>query len=182
MPFFLLFRQREEHAQHGRQILLDVGGDDAPERCARLAGLDALIERRQDDDRLRGAGVHRLLELALGVDRILRRHDRTQLPRRQLRDDELWAIGQQQRDAIAFLDPFAGERVGQRVASAVELPPAERTTLEQHGRLLAALVGVLCNEVDERFVGIRADRTRDSRIVVIEPRLVHGCLPCKTAG
>ena len=84
-PSLLLAEQREQHAQERREVLLDVGRDDAPH--ARVRGwtrFTRCVEARQRDDGLDAVVAQRALELVLGVDRVERRDDRAELPRAEL--------------------------------------------------------------------------------------------------
>ena len=79
----------------------------------RLSGVRAWIrftrsiEPRQRDDRLDAVLAQRPFELVLGVDRVERRDDRAELPGAELGDEELRAVGQEQRDAVAARTPSA---------------------------------------------------------------------------
>jgi hypothetical protein len=114
-------KQREEHAQQRRKVLLDVGRDDPPHSGLRLHILDPLIEARQREHGLDPVVAQRTFELVLGVDRVQRRDDRPDLPGAELGDEELRAVGQQQADTIAACDPDRRERGSARVAQTIEL-------------------------------------------------------------
>ena len=126
-----LAEQREQHAQQRRQVLLDVRGDDAAHRRSRLNPLHPRVEARQRDDGLDAVLAERSLELRLGVHRVQRRDDGAELPGAELRDEELRAVGQHDRDAVVAPDAERRERGRERVAQAAELGPRDGRALEQ---------------------------------------------------
>ena len=126
-----LAEESEQQPEQRRKVLLDVGGNDAPDCRARLDPLDPLIEARQRDDGLDAVLSQRRLELMLRVGRIQRGDDGADLPRRELGDEELRAVGQQQRDAIAAPDAQRRQGRCERVAQSFERGAAEGRPLEE---------------------------------------------------
>ncbi len=61
VPFLFLLGQGEEEAQHRRQVLLDVGGDDPPHPGTCLDRLDLGVEGGEHDHGLGTDLVQRIL-------------------------------------------------------------------------------------------------------------------------
>jgi hypothetical protein len=70
------------------------------------------------------------LELVLRVDRVERGDDCPGLPRAELRDQELWTVGQQERDPVAAPDAQRQERRGARIAQCLEPGEGELRAFE----------------------------------------------------
>src|SRR5207247_9677939 len=100
---------------------LDVRRQHAPQRSSRLHLLDALVKPRQREDGLDAVIAQRPFELVLGIGGIQRGDDGAYLPRAKLGDEELWTVGQHQRDAIAAFDAERLQRGRADVAQAIEL-------------------------------------------------------------
>src|SRR4030095_5716433 len=103
------------------QVLLDRGRDDTLGAGAPLHLLDARIERSHRNDGLRPGRVKHLLELAFAVSGIHADDDGADLPRTKLGDEELRAVRQQQRDAVALADSKTPERSCEGRALLIEL-------------------------------------------------------------
>src|SRR5437879_1448076 len=83
-------------------------------------------EPRERDERL-GPGVLELpAQLRRGVQRVARDHDRARAQRAIEGDDELRAVGQEQRDAIAFANAERLEARGEAVRAPIELGVRQR--------------------------------------------------------
>src|SRR5262245_44244602 len=104
MTIALFTRDGEKESQRSREVLLDIGGDDPGERCSGLKTLHLLIEARQNDDRFDAVVSKRPLEFPLCVGWIERRHNRSNLPGRELGDHELRTIRKQECDTVAGPD------------------------------------------------------------------------------
>ena len=165
----LLAEQREQHAQQRRKMLLDVGRDHALQPGARLHVLHAPVIASERDDGLDAVLADGAFELVFGVDRIERREDRAELPRAELRDEELRAVRQQQADAIAAPDAQRRERRGAGVAQARQLAVRHPRALEEQHRCAGPGAGGVREVVHQRAIGIGRQRGGNVRIVVGEP-------------
>jgi hypothetical protein len=169
----LFTHQREEEAQERREVLLDVGGDDAAQAGARLDVLDAAVEARQGHQRLDAVIANRPFELVLGVDRVERRDDRAEFPGAELGDEELRAVGEQQADAVAAPDAERRERRRAGVARPFELGVGHLRALEEERGFVGLRARRVGEVVDERAIGIRLERGGDVGVVMREPG--RGC-------
>jgi hypothetical protein len=102
-------RDGEKNPQRYREILFDIGGDHSREWCSSLNVLHLLIEACQHDDSFDAVVTERPLELPFRVGWIQRRNDRSNLPGGELRDYELRAVGEEERDTVARPDSQSGE-------------------------------------------------------------------------
>jgi hypothetical protein len=104
MSLAALARQREQRPEDRREVLLYVREDQVPDRRPIARGPRDRVETRERDERLR-PGVRELpAQLGRGVEGVARDHDRAGAQRAVEGDDELRAVGQKQRDAVAFAD------------------------------------------------------------------------------
>src|SRR5262249_25053312 len=106
---------------------------------SRLYVFDALVVATQDDDGRCAALAQRELDLRLSVQRVERRHDGADLPRAQLRNHELRAIWEQQRDAFASGDGQRCERRGAGMAQPLEFTVADGRSLVENRRVCRIL-------------------------------------------
>jgi hypothetical protein len=159
-------QQREQQPQNGREVVLDVRRDDARERRACLDPLHPVVEARQRDERLDAVVAEQRLQLVLGVHRIEGRDDGAELPRGELDDEELRAVGEQQRDAVAAPDAEGAQGRRARIAQTLELAVADgRPFVEQHG-IGGPIARSLRKVVDERAIGVRSQARRDAGVIV----------------
>ena len=112
-------------------------------------------------------------ELVLGVDRVERGHDRAELPRAELGDEELRAVREQQRHAIAAPDAEGDQRGRERVARAFELAVGDRRTLEEERGCSGRSAGCVGDVIEQRSVRIGAERRWNTGVVVGEPRALR---------
>ena len=134
-PFFSLNSVNSTRSSGGRYSLMFVAMMRFTPRLA-LNFLQPRVERRERDDELDAGGLEGLAKLAGGVERIERKHRGARFPRAELGNQELRAVRQQQRDAIAFPDAGGHERRGEPVAQAIELGVRKRGALEKdRGRI-----------------------------------------------
>jgi hypothetical protein len=159
----------EEQPQQRGKERLDVGRNHAAHGCPRLDPLHALVEARQRHDRFDVVIAERPLELGLGVDRVQWRHDGADLPGGELRDEELRAVGEQERDAIAARHTQRDERRCERVTEPLQRGIGDRAAFEQQCGLARPIAGGFGDVVEQGAVRIRRQRGRNARIVVGEP-------------
>src|SRR5262249_45832309 len=141
VAFALLTQQGEQQPEESWEVLLNIGSNDAAQRRLSLDGLHPAVISRQRDDCFHTMIAKRRLELAFGMRRVQRRDDSSTFPGAELRDQELGAVGQQQRHAIASTDVELQEGSGARVAQLLELTVRDRRTLEEEGRSIGLLAG-----------------------------------------
>src|SRR5262245_21731984 len=120
MTITLFTRDGEKESQCSREVLLDIGGDDSGERCSGLKTLHLLIEARQDHNRFDAVVSNWPLQLPFCIGWIERRHDRSNLPGRELGDHELRTIRKQECDTVAGPDSQFGESGSAGVTQSLE--------------------------------------------------------------
>jgi len=177
VPLPLFAREREQHTEKCREVLLDVGEDQVPNRRPVARRTRDGVEPRERDERL-GPGVRELpAQLGRGVKGVAWDHDRARAQRAIEGDDELRAVGQEQRDAIAFANAERLEARGEAVREAIEFGVGQRRFDEPTGddraedrrdRARVARGGV-CEELLEGDPGI-CERTRHAGVIVLQPR------------
>jgi hypothetical protein len=150
-----LLEQREEQAQRRWQVFLDRRRDDPLDDGSPLHALQPVVEGRQRHDRLGACGVEDLLHLALAVGGVYGDDDGAGLPRAELRDEELRAVREQNRDAIPFADAEFPECCRERCALTVELTVRDGASLEQQRGGAAVLAHERAQVVQQRLVGVR---------------------------
>lgn len=128
---------RVHHAQEWRQIVLDVCRDHARDGRLRLDSIHPLGERSQSDHRLSPAVGQEELQFLAAVQGIERHHDRSGLPDAQFRDDELWAVREQQRQAVARHDPLVAQGSGKGITQLGECFIRHAAPLEEEGTPLS---------------------------------------------
>ena len=163
-------QQRKQEPKHRREVLFDVRRDNPCQRRPPLYLLHPRVETRENDDHLDAVFTKRSFQLVLGVGRIQWRDDRAKLPRRELSDHELRAIGQQQREPIAAAESERCKSRRGRIAQVVELAKGDRRALVQESRSIGSRSGGISEVVDERAVRIGCERPGHTRVVAIEPR------------
>ena len=169
LAFLLLLEQRVAHAERERQVLLDAGGDESFQRSPRLHPLQLVVIAVEHHDRFGTARGKRFLKLAVGVRGVHRTHNGAGLPCAELGDEELRAVGQAQRDAIARNDATCNECRGKGVALALELRVAHPVSLEEQRRPVRMRARALRQVVEQRALRIWLERGRHVRVVVGEP-------------
>ena len=103
VPVLLLLREREQRAEDGRHLLLDVRHDHIADLRSLAGRLHHGIDPRQDDDRL-GAGVRELVpQLRWCVQRVAGHDDRADAQGAEERDEELRTVGEVDRDPVTLL-------------------------------------------------------------------------------
>src|SRR4051812_1941148 len=112
-------------------MLLDVRCDDAFDRRGVLKRLDLLVEPVEHDQRRRAGRDKRVVHLAFGVRRVERTRDRPDLPRPELRNEELRTVRKTNRDAVTPLDALSGEGSRECVAVALQLRIRDSGALEE---------------------------------------------------
>jgi hypothetical protein len=103
-----------------------------------------------------------------GVHRADRRHRRPHLERREVRDDELRAVEEIERDAVALLHVELGERAGEAVRGLPQLAIADLPTVEDDRRLFGRPVGRFVEHLRDRLER-RVDGLRHPWLVMLEP-------------
>ena len=125
VPLLVLAREREERPQERREVLLDARDDDVPE-AGRACDLLCLgVAAGEHDERLRAGVLELVLQLRCGVERVRRHDDRAGLERAVERDDELRAVREHDRDAVALLDPERLQAGGEPVGETTDVVPGE---------------------------------------------------------
>src|SRR4029077_15501849 len=81
-----------------------------------------------------------------------------------------------QRDAIALLDAKGGERRGERVALAMQLPVRHLGALEEERRLRRMVARERRQVIEKGLVRVRLKRVRNVRVVLRQPGLGHGAI------
>src|SRR5687768_14954326 len=133
MAGFLFLEEGEEYAQQRRKIFLDARRDDALYWCVALDLFQTFVERRQCDDDLDAGGRQRFAKLAAGIKRIQRQDSGACFPRADFCNQKLWAVRQDQRNAISFFDPCVDERCSEAVAQTVEIFVRDGYTFKKNG-------------------------------------------------
>src|SRR5262249_16999709 len=111
-------------------------------------------------------------EFALGVRRVERRDDCRELPGRELGDDELRAVREQEADAIAAFDTERRQGHGERVAQPIEFTVAEPSTFEQQSCVVRPPISMFGHIFEERAVRVRLEARWNTRVVSRQPRSV----------
>src|SRR5262249_40584638 len=99
--------------------------------------------------------------------------NRANLPRAELRNEELGTVGEQQGNAVLALDPERRKRRSADVAQLVELAEGQPGALEEDGRVVRLLSRGVGEIVEKSAVRVRRERRRDAVIVVRQPRRAH---------
>jgi hypothetical protein len=78
--------------------------------------LDSPIEGRERHNQRRAGRRERGLQFTFAVDRVERHDNPARLPDPELCDEELWRVGEQERDAVPRPDAVRGQRGGKGIA------------------------------------------------------------------
>ena len=155
-----------EQALQRRQVFVDARQHREVELGARL--LDFLVQDVLADDGARPAVLELVAHFVTGVDGADRRHHRAALQRGEVGDDELRAVEEVERDALALLQPQARERASQPVGRVAQLAVGDVAPVEHHGHAVGGACRGLVECLRHRFER-HLDVGRHAGLVVREP-------------
>src|SRR5258708_21028845 len=164
-----------ESARQRGKIFVDARHHDPIE--LRAGFLDLLKKDVLADDRARAAVLELVAYFVTRIDGTDRRHHRAAFQRGEVADDELRAVEQIERDALALFEPQARERAGETVGGIAQFPISDGAAIKRHRGALGGARGGLVEGLGYGFEGPLAVR-QDARAVVRKPRPRHikrGC-------
>jgi hypothetical protein len=164
-----------EQAFERRQVLADVRHYEQVDDDTRFR--DLLVEGILADHGSGAAVLELVAHLVAGVDRADRRDRGAALQRREIGDDELRAVDEVQRDAVAFFHAELGERAGEAVGRLAQLPVGDRAAIEHHRSALRGALGRLVEHPRDGLQG-HLGRGRHALLVVLEPGTGQIALAC----
>ena len=167
----LFLGQGVQQAQQRRQVLFDVGGQDAAERGVALDRFDLVVEAREHHRHLGATFLKGLLQLMPGVQGVHRHGDGARLPGTQLGDEDLGDVGQHQGDPITLFHPQRCQSGGTGVAQPLPFAIRYGRPLEKEGRVLGALAGRVADHVEQGPVGVGLQRVRHTLVIMLQPGL-----------
>src|SRR5437867_4705256 len=177
MALAALAREREQRTDDRREVLLDVREDQVPDLCPITRCAREGVEPRERDEGL-GPRVSELpAQLGRGVQGVARDHDRPCAQRAVEGDDELRAVGQKERDAVALADAERLKARGEAVREPVELGvgqrPFDESMPDDRAEDRRDRPRMTRGGVAEELLkgnGGRGERARHARVVVLRPR------------
>ena len=158
-----------------RQVLADVRHYEQIDGDPRFR--DLLVEDILADHGSGAAVLELVAHLVAGVDRADRRDRGAALQRREIGDDELRAVDEVQRDAVALFHAEPGERAGEAVGRLAQLPVGDRAAIEHHCGAPGGALGRLVEHPADGLEG-HLDRGRHALLVVLEPGTGQIALAC----
>src|SRR5258708_30490065 len=156
-----------EPALQRRKIFVDARHHDPIELRARF--LDLLKKDVLADDHARAAVLELVAYFVTRIDGTDRRHHRAAFQRGEVTDDELRAVEQIERDALALFEPQARERAGETVGGIAQFPISDGAAIKRHRGALGCARGGLVEGLGYGFEG-HLDVRQDARVVVRKPR------------
>ena len=165
VPVLLLLREREQRAEDGGHLLLDVRHDDVADLRALARRLDRRVQARQDDDRL-GARIGELVaQLGRRVERVAGHDDRADAQGAEERDHELRAVGEIDRDAVTLLYAERAKARGESLRVPEQLRVRLLRVVEDRRRRIGVALRRVVEERVERDPRV-VDRRRHVLVVV----------------